>query len=455
MGFVIRARWILTRPDAPVVEDGAVAVEGHAIALVGPWPEVRAAHPAAEVVDASSSLLIPGLVNAHGHFSEGLMVGLSDTRTLFEWIDRFIVPASSALDRRKARVGAALKAAEMALSGVTTVNDMFVCMPRPEDPVSPAAVEGIDEVGIRGEVSFGAQDRTGASIEAIRAEHEALAEAARISPRCRFRVGLATVPSASDALMEATAAWASERGAPVHLHLHEVREEVTSSLLRFGSTSIEAAARVGLFAAGAVAAHCVWVNERDMDLLAEHGVSVAHNPVANAILASGVCPVGELRRRGIAVGVGTDGAASNDSQDMLQAMKFAPLLAKVERLDPTAMVAADALAMATLEGARALALEDRIGSIEVGKDADLVLIDLEDPSLAGCHDPIRALVYAAGPRAVTDVWVQGERIVQEGKLTRVDLHELAREAAGLARELAQDARFFDPPELEGAERTHG
>ncbi len=444
MGFLVRARWVLTRPDAPLMEDGAVAVEDRAIELVGPWPEVRAAYPGSEVVDAPSSLLIPGLVNAHGHFSEGLMVGLSDTRTLFEWIDRFIVPASSALDRRKARVGAALKAAEMALSGVTTVNDMFVCIPRPEDPVSPGAVEGIEEVGIRGEVSFGAQDRTGASLEAIRAEHEALAEAARVSHRCRFRMGLATVPSASDALMEATAAWASERGAPVHLHLHEVREEVTSSLLRFGSTAIEAAGRVGLFAAGALAAHCVWVNERDMDVLAELGVSVAHNPVANAILASGVCPVGELRRRGIAVGVGTDGAASNDSQDMLQAMKFAPLLAKVERLDPTAMVATDALAMATLEGARALGLDDRIGSIEVGKDADLVLIDLEDPSLAGCHDPVRALVYAAGPRAVTDVWVQGERIVRAGKLTRVDVRELAREAAGLARELARDASFLDP-----------
>lgn len=449
MGFLIRARWVFTRPDTPVLEDGAVAVAGGAIELVGPWPEVRSARPSAEVVDGSSSLLIPGLVNVHGHFSEGLMVGLSDTRTLFEWIDRFIVPASSALDRRRARVGAALKAAEMALSGVTTVNDMFVCMPRPEDPVSPGAVEGIEEVGIRGEVSFGAQDRTGASLDAIRAEHQALAEAARVSRRCRFRMGLATIPSASDALIEATAAWASERGTPVHLHLHEVREEVTSSQLRFGSTSIEAAARTGLFAAGALAAHCVWVNGRDMDVLAEHGVTVAHNPVANAILASGVCPVGELRRRGIAVGVGTDGAASNDSQDMLQAMKFAALLAKVHRLDPTAMVAADVLTMATLEGARALGLDDRIGSIEVGKDADLVLINLEDPSLAGCHDPVRAVVYAAGPRTVTDVWVQGERIVEGGKLTRVDVRELAREAAALARELARDARFVDLHDASG------
>jgi cytosine/adenosine deaminase-related metal-dependent hydrolase len=455
MGVLVRARWILTRADTRVLEDGAVAVEGQTIARVGPWPEVRGSYPRFEVVDASSSLLIPGLINAHSHFSEGLMVGLSDSRTLFEWIDRFIVPASSALDRRKARVGAALKAAEMALSGVTTVNDMFVCMPRPGDPVSPGAVEGIEDIGIKAEVSFGAQDRTGASLEAIRAEHQALAEAARGSGRCRFRMGLATVPSASDALMEATAAWADEWAAPLHIHLHEVREEVTSSLLRFGCTSVEAAARLGLFATGALAAHCVWVNERDMDKLAEHGVSVAHNPVANAILASGICPVGDLRRRGIAVGIGTDGAASNDSQDMLQAIKLAPLLAKLERLDPTVMVAIDVLTMATVEGARALGLEDRIGSIEVGKDADLVLIDLEDPSLAGCHDPVRALVYAAGPRAVTDVWVQGERIVRNRALTRVDLRELVGEATALARELARQARFLDPADPRGGERGHG
>jgi cytosine/adenosine deaminase-related metal-dependent hydrolase len=449
MGFLIRARWILTRPDAPVLEHGGVAIEGGAIADVGPWAVVRAAHPADEVVEASSSLLIPGLVNAHGHFSEGLMVGLSDTRTLFEWIDRFIVPASAALDRRKARTGAALKASEMALSGITTVNDMFVCTPRPEHPVSPGVVEGIETVGIRAEVSFGAQDRTGVPLEAIRAEHEALAAAAAASRRCRFRMGLATIPSSSDALMEATAGWSDEFARPLHLHLHEVREEVTSSLLRFGSTSIEAAARFGLLSPGTIAAHCVWVNDRDMDVLAEHRVSVAHNPVANAILASGVCPVGELRGRGIPVGIGTDGAASNDSQDMLQAIKFASLLAKVQRLDPTVMVAADALAMATLEGARALGLEDRIGSIEVGKDADLVLIDLNDPSVACSHDPVRALVYAASPRAVSDVWVQGERIVQAGKLTRLDVRELAREAVGLAQELAREARFLDLHDTRG------
>lgn len=443
MSFIVRARWVILRPDKPALEDGAVLVQGPSIHRVGAWSELRASYPELEVVGGDTSLLMPGMVNAHGHFSEGLMVGLSDTRTLFEWIERFIVPASRVLDRRMAEVGTALKAAEMAMSGVTTVNDMFVCAPQPAEPVTPGVVLGIEAVGLRAHVSFGAQDRLGTPLEHIAAEHDALAEAAASSRRCRFRIGLATIPSASDALIEATAVWAAARGAGVHLHLHEVREEVTSSLLRFGTGSVEAAARSGLFATGAVAAHCVWVTRRDVEILREHAVGIAHNPVANAILASGICPVRELRREGIPVGLGTDGAASNDAQDMLQALKFAPLLAKASTLDPTVLRAPDALAMATIEGARALGIDDRVGSIEEGKEADLVLLDLEDPSLAGAHDPIRAVVYATGPRAVRDVWVAGERIVADGRPTKIELGELAEEARVLASRLSREAGFLD------------
>ena len=435
---IVRARHVLTCGPAGEVRDGAVAVAGGRIAAVGPFTALRAAHPAAPVVGDGTGILVPGFVSCHGHFSEALVSGIGETHTLWEWFVHVAGPIEPCVTREMALVGTLLRGAEMALSGITTVADMMCIAPGPE-PVTPGVVEGLERLGLRGDVSYGAADDPNPRpVERVVAEHEALAAAAAASRRTRFRVGLATVPTSSDELIGATAALVARFGR-LHVHLNEVREEVTQSRVQRGATSIGYAARVGLLDAQVLAAHCVWLDDADVALLREHDVAVAHNPVSNMVLASGVCPVPRLLREGVTVGLGVDGPASNDSQDMLETMKTAALLQKVHHLQATALTAREVLHMATLGGARALGMAEEIGSLEPGKAADLVLFPEHSPSLANIHDPYQKLVYCASVRDVAQVWVAGEPVVADGQVLRVDVAALLPHARELAVELATDA----------------
>ena len=436
--LLVRARHVLTSGPAGHVRDGAVLVDGDRIAAVGPWDRLRAGHPDAEVAGDGTGILTPGFVSTHGHFSEGLVTGIGETHTLWEWFVHVVGPIEPFLTREIAYVGTLLKGAEAALSGVTTVADMFCHAPGPE-PATPGVVQALEELGLRGDVSYGAQDDSNPRpLKLVLAEHEALAGAAAASRLSRFRVGLATVPASSDELLGATAELL--RDTPrLHVHLHEVREEVTQSRMSRGMGSIEYAARSGLLDAQVVAAHCVWLDDTDIGLLRAHDVAVAHAPVSNMILASGVAPVPRLLREGVTVGLGLDGPASNDSQDMLQTMKIAALLQKVHHLQATALTAPQVLELATIGGARALGLDAVTGSLEVGKQADLVLFAEAGPSLSNVHDPYQELVYCASPRDVHTVWVAGRAVVRDGRVLGVDLPALLPRARELAVGLAVDA----------------
>jgi len=441
---LVRARHVLTSGSLGHLRDGAVAVDGGRIAAVGPWSELRERFPVADVLGDGGGILTPGLISCHGHFSEGLVTGIGETHTLWEWIVRIVGPIEPHLTREMAYVGTLLKAAELALSGVTTVADMFCSAPGAE-PATPGVVAALDRVGLRGDVSFGPSDVPAARpIDRCIAEHEALRSAAAASRRSRFRVGLATIPSSTDALVKATADLVAEVGR-LHIHLHEVREEVTESRVRRGCSSVQHAERVGLLDGQTVAAHCVWLDDDDIAVLRDRGVAVAHCPVSNMILASGVCPVPRLLREGVAVGLGVDGPASNDSQNMVETLKIAALLQKVHHLQATAMTAPQVLEMATIGGARALGIDAEAGSLDPGKSADLVLFAERAPSLAAVHDPYQALVYCASARDVDQVWVAGEPVVSAGRLVSVDLDEVLPHARELATALARDAGL--PSEL--------
>jgi cytosine/adenosine deaminase-related metal-dependent hydrolase len=243
----------------------------------------------------------------------------------------------------------------------------------------------------------------------------------------------------TDELLAASARAAREHGWAVHTHLAEVREEVILSRLRWGRTSVERAADVGLLEVPVVAGHGIWLSEAEIRLLAGAGVSLVHNPVANMILGSGVCPLAALRGAGIPVGIGTDGPASNDSQNMLEAVKAAALLQKVARLDPRAVTAGDVLAMATVEGARALGLDGLVGSLEPGKRADVVRLRGDRPGLANVHDPRQQVVYCASVADVADVWVDGARRVADGRLVGHDLAALVETSRPMAADLVTKA----------------
>lgn len=439
-GTLVRGAYLLTSAEPAVVPDGAVRVLDGLVDAVGPLAELTRRFPGEPVLGGAHDIVTPGFVNTHGHFSEGLITGIAEQYTLLEWVQRLIAPVAPRLDAEMASVGTLLAGVQLLRTGVTLANDMFVADPADDGPpITPGVVDALDELGLRGVVSFGAGDTRGTSVPRLLEEHRALAEAAAGSRLSRFRVGVSAVRGQSPALFAASVELAVGGGHGVHIHLQEVREEVTQVRSDSGLTPIALCAREGLFAAPTLAAHCVWVDAHDRELLAEHGVGVSHNPVSNMILASGVCPVGELRRLEVPVGIGVDGPASNDRQDFLEALKTAVLLQRVDRLQATALCARDAFAMATVEGARSLGLDGELGSLEPGKAADLVVFDGDSPALANIHDPFQAVVYCAGPREVRDVWVAGERRVVDGEVLGVDTAELAARSRPLATRLARRA----------------
>lgn len=437
-GVLVRGAHILTSADPAQVSDGAVRVVGERIDAVGPWAELSRLHPDDAVAGGPRDIVTAGFVNAHGHFSEALLAGIAEQHTLWEWFDAVVRPVNPCLTREMARVGTTLAGIQMLRSGITVANDMFVCDPL-DGPVTPGVVGALDELGLRGVVSFGASDLGACSADAVLEEHEALAEAAAASRLSRFRVGISAVGAQTPELLDASLAFALDRGCGIHTHLHEVREEVTEISRTYGATPIGLCARIGLFQAPTLAAHCVWVDAHDRDLLAAHGVGVAHNPVSNMILASGVCPVPELRRLGVAVGLGVDGAASNDSQNYLESIKTAILMQRLDRLQATALSAREALAMATIDGARALRLDAELGSLQVGKAADLVVFDGDAPAMANVHDPYQKVAYCAAPDTVKDVWVAGSRSVADGAVVGVDVTAVLARSRELARRLVTRA----------------
>ena len=438
---VVRGAWVLTMSEDRPIEDGAVRIEGGAITDVGPYPRLRATDPSTPVVGDGYGIVMPGMVNAHTHLSEALVPGMGSEKTLYEWGQDIVTPVSQHLTAEMAREGTRLKAIEMIRSGITYVNDMFVHS-NPGTRASLGVADGLDEVGLRGTVSFGAEDALGETtgtshmpVEEVLEEQRDLARRAGESELLDFRYGIGTLLGQSDELLEAGAAECRRNGWGVHTHLAEVREEVVHASLRWGRRPVPQAATLGFLDIPMLAAHLIWITQEDIDQLSARGASVAHNPVANMILGSGVCPLPRLVSAGLAVGIGTDGPASNDSQNMFEAVKMAALLQKVNHLDPAVMSARDALEMATLGGARALGMGSTVGSLEPGKRADIVLLDAT-VELAAIHDPYQQVVYCAGPRSVSDVWVDGRRLMARGRLTTIDEADQIARSRTLARTVA-------------------
>ena len=435
---IVRGAWALTMGPAGAIREGAVAFdESGSILSVGKAEELIAANPDAEVVGDGNGIVLPGFVNAHTHLTEGLITGMGETAVLWEWFERVVNPSGITITREEVELGTRLKAVEMLESGITTVNDMC-CHRNLGSLDSLGAVDGLSAMGMRGVVSFGAEDMydDAPPADVFMAEHEALADLISGEEMIDFRIGVGTVLGMSDELFQRTIAAAGENGWAVHTHLAEVREEITESTLLHGGSTIQHAERTGLLDHEVIAGHCIWCSETDIGLLASKDVAVAHNPVANMILASGVCPVPRLLREGVRIGIGTDGAASNDSQDMFGAIKSAALLQKVHHLQAVAMTAPQVIEMATIGGAKALGMEKEIGSLEAGKRADVVLLDGNGPELAVLHDPFQQIVYGATPRSVSEVWVDGKLRVTGAETVGVDRTALASEARESARELA-------------------
>ena len=419
---LIEAHWVI--PAAParcILEQHAVAIDNDGrIIDVLPITAARERYSARSVVTLTDHALIPGLINLHSHAAMALMRGLADDLPLMEWLNGHIWPAEARhLSEAFVYDGTRLACAEMLRGGTTCFNDMYFF---PRDTARAAltagmrAAVGMIVIDFPSAYASDAQDYISKGL----AFRDAMKDEALLhfcfAPHAPYTV--------NDEHLRQVATYASELDLPVQIHLHETNVEIEQSLARHRVRPLQRLQDAGLLNPALIAVHAVHMTSAEIALLALHGCHVAHCPTSNLKLASGIAPVRAMLEAGINVGLGTDGAASNNRLDMFAEMRLAALLAKGSSGDATALPAWQALEMATINGARALALDDRLGSITAGKFADLTAVNLAQIDIGPCYDPLSQLVYAAGREHVSDVWVHGRRVLERGILTTLDHEEL-------------------------------
>jgi 5-methylthioadenosine/S-adenosylhomocysteine deaminase len=415
----------LPTPDGPV-EERSLVIEGGRIARIGEASELEAEVGRFDrVIEGRGRLVMPGLVNAHTHLAMVLFRGYADDLPLREWLEEAIWPAERHLEPKEVYWASLLGIAELLRSGVTAFADMYFYM----DEVARA----VEASGIRAQLSYGmiAPDRE-------RAERE-LAKGLELVERWHGqadgRITVALAPHApytcGEWLWQRAVEEAQEHGIMIHTHLSETAQEVADSRARHGKSPVEYLADLGVFAAPVLAAHCVHLSDRDIEILAENKVQVVHNPSSNMKLGSGIAPVQRLLAAGVNVALGTDGAGTNNNLDMWEELRLAALLAKVGG-DPTALPAPQALKLATVNGAQALGLEG-VGPLREGMAADLIILDLEGPHLTPQYNLASNLAYALNSADVETVIVAGEVLMEGREIKSFD----EAEAKARVRELSE------------------
>ncbi len=423
--LVVAARWVVpVEPAGAVLEDHAVAVRDGRILAVLPAAEARARYEAARWVERPRHLLIPGLVNAHTHAAMSLFRGLADDLPLMTWLQEHIWPAERQwVGPAFVREGSELAVAEMLRSGTTCFHDMYFF---PDETARVAAAAGIRAVVGMIVIDFPTAWASGP--DEYLEKGVALHDRYRDHPLVRTAFAPHAPYTVQAAVLERVGVMAEELDVPIHMHVHETAAEVRQSLEAHGERPLARLRALGLLGPRLVAVHMTQLEPEEIEACAEVGVHVAHCPESNLKLASGFCPVQRLLAAGVNVALGTDGAASNNDLDLVGEMRTAALLAKAVADDAAAVPAHRALAMATLHGARALGLEEEIGSLVPGKAADLVAVDLGELGAQPIYHPVSQLVYATSREQVSDVWVAGRPLLEEGRLLTLDEEALAARA---------------------------
>lgn len=412
-----------------VLDGGAVAIRAGRIDAIldasAPLPE------AAQTIDATGHLVIPGLVNAHGHAAMTLLRGIADDLALLEWLENFIFPAEAQnVAPEFVYWGTLLGCVEMARSGTTTYADMYYF----EEEVARAT----EAVGIRGVlgqsvIGFPAPDYE--TPEEALAGAEAFIEKYKTHPLVIPSIAPHALYTTPLEIVERAHAIARRHGVPFQIHAVEPPEENDQMLEKLGKRTIPALDDAGVLTPGVILHHAIWLSDEDIARIARSGASTSHNPESNMKTASGLARVPELLGAGVPVGLGTDGPASNNNLDMFEEMDTAAKLHKLVREDPTAMPARTVFHMATVGGARALGLDDRLGSLEVGKLADIVLVDVRAPELTPLYDVYSHLVYAIKGGHVRTVLVGGDVVVRAGDVITVDEDGVMEKANELKRQI--------------------
>lgn len=423
---LIEARWVIPGvPKGVVLDDHAVAISDGRIVGVAPIDQARAKYSPARTVVLSQHALIPGLVNAHCHAAMSLMRGLADDLPLMTWLNEHIWPTEAALvSPSYVADGVELAVAEMLRGGTTAVNDMYF--------YPDVAANTYRRMGMRAAVGLIVLEFPTAyarDADEYLSKGLALADDLKGDPLIHACFAPHAPYTVADSSFERIRVYADQLGLRVHCHVHETAFEIEESRRVHKERPLARLKRLGFLGPDLTAVHMTQLTPEEIDDLAKHRVVVAHCPESNLKLASGFCPVSKLIDAGVGVAIGTDGTASNNDLDMFGEMRTAALLAKGVSGDPAVMDAATALEAATLGGARAIGLDDQIGSICVGKAADLTAVDFGALELAPVYHPISHLVYAASRRDVSHVWVNGSPRVHDGVLVGVDVERIRANAA--------------------------
>ncbi len=408
--LAISARWVAT-VSGDVLENNSVIIDQGKIIDILPTTALAERYRPANLVDLPEQVLLPGLINLHTHAAMSLLRGFADDLPLMTWLEHHIWPAEKrALSERFVHDGTLLGCAEMLAGGVTCFSDMYF-YPR-------AAADAVVQSGMRANLGIlvlefptaYASDADDYLLKGLEAR-----DSWRSNPLLTTSLAPHAPYTVENRSFEKIMTYAEQLGLGIHTHLHETAGEIAQSLEQYGIRPMQRLAELGVLGPGLVAAHCVHVDEQEMDLLAEYGCHVAHCQTSNLKLASGIAPIASMKQRGVSVGIGTDGAASNNRLDVFAEMRLAALLAKGSTGNAAALPAKTVLQMATLDAARALGLDDRIGSIEIGKYADLTAVRIADPEILPCFDPVSHLVYVTGREHVTHTWVAGDLRYQKLK----------------------------------------
>ena len=433
---ILQPKWLVTvNPDFEILTDYAVVIKDSRIHSLLPTAELyqQSDYNDGEVIDLADHVLMPGLINSHTHASMSLLRGIADDLPLMDWLNNHIWPAESQwVNPQFIADGFHLTAAEMIRSGTTCLNDMYYY----PDVVAREA----QKLGIRCAVGLIVLDFPSAwakdadeYLHKALAVHDEVKELSLVStcfaPHAPYTV--------SDKPLEKIAMYSNELDVPVHMHVHETTFEVVEAENSSGSRPLDRLDQLNLLNPNLIAVHMTELTPFELDRLAETRVNVSHCPQSNLKLASGMCPVNQLQDKGINVCLGTDGAASNNNHDMFAEMKYSALLAKGISSNASACNARQVIQMATINGARALGLADSIGSVEVGKQADLIAVNLSQLNTQPVYDPAAQLVYAANSQQVSHVWIAGECQLRDYRLCNLDQNAIIERAQSWAQKVSK------------------
>ncbi|MEM2608941.1 MAG: amidohydrolase [Candidatus Bathyarchaeia archaeon] len=431
MEFIIYDGTIITMKNGRVLKNGAVVIEDKTIVDVGKTSEILNKYSRGyERINAKGKVVIPGLVNTHQHAAMSLLRGYADDLPLHEWLEKWIWPLEGHMTAHDIYVGALLTAVESVLGGTTTVNTMYHYMPDENE------AKAFAEVGVRavvGHVCFSWRKKEDKrALEDLAKNWHGKADGlirVSVDPHAPYTVDPEYMKELKTICNELNEKYGSEK-APIiwHIHAAETNDE-PEKIRKIFNVSLKGGIMeyldsLGVLDGRVIAAHCVALKGRDTLVMKRRGVKASHNPISNLKLASGISPVPRMLRQGVTVSLGTDSPCSNNSADMFEVMKVAALLHKGVNKNPTVMPATQVLSLATIEGAKALSWDSEIGSIEVGKKADLVIVNFAKPHLCPVHNEISHLVYAAKATDVETVMVNGKLIVENGRLTTVNYEEV-------------------------------